>query len=188
MEAKKREKIAILVRAGTAPKEICRLVGTTQHTIISVRKHLETGDNPHPAPRKARKPLKRTPRAVAAVRRKIKADPHKPITRIAEEAGMHRTTAARIIKEIGGQSLRRKKCPLFSEAARKRRLERSRGLINDLKSASLNRIIFFNDEKNFVVDPAFNPQNDRYIRIGGPARGTDAGGDGPRPEYMPRSK
>ena len=39
------------------------------------------------------------------------------------------------------------------------------------------------DEKNFVVDPVFNPQNDRFIRLKDPP---SAMGDGRR--FMPRSK
>ena len=192
MEAKKRNEIAVLIRAGTAPKDIKALVGASCTTILAVRRRLESGADPHPRPRNPRRPTKRTPRAVAAVRRRIKTNPNKSITKIAEEVGMHRSTASRLIKKDGGQSLRRKKCPLFSEAARHRRLERSRGLLNDLKSAPRDRIVFFCDEKNFVVDPTFNPQNDRFIRIGpacgAPNEGEGDAEEGPRPQYMPRSK
>ena len=35
-----------------------------------------------------------------------------------------------------------------------------------MKAASRpHRIIFYSDEKNFVLDPPFNPQNDRWIRF-----------------------
>ena len=51
--------------------------------------------------------------------------------------------------------------PLISEAGQK---NRARGLLNKLKeSGHPGRIIFFLDKKNFVVDPAFKSQNDRYI-------------------------
>ena len=46
----------------------------------------------------------------------------------------------------------------------KKRLERARGLLNKLKSSGFpGQIFFFSDEKNFVVDPLHNPQNDRWI-------------------------
>ena len=45
----------------------------------------------------------------------------------------------------------------------------------------------FSEEKTFVVDPSFNPQNDRWIRFGDDDEG---GGDvnGPSGKYLPRSK
>ena len=127
--------------------------------------------------------------------RRVKKNPTRSIAAIARETGLTRSTASRIVKSAGGQSLRRKKCPLLSASARERRLEHCIALLNDLKSAVPQRIIFFSDEKNFVVDPCFNPQNDQYIRIGGPVRrdpqAEDQAGDadeGPRPEYLPRTK
>ena len=37
--------------------------------------------------------------------------------------------------------------------------------MNALKSKGKETIVCFSDEKTFVVDPVFNPQNDRWIRI-----------------------
>ena len=54
----------------------------------------------------------------------------------------------------------------MSLEGRKKRAVRAAGLINALKEGGYpGRIIFFSDEKTFVVDPAFNPQNDRYIEF-----------------------
>ena len=61
-------------------------------------------------------------------------------------------------------------------------MERAAGLLNDPKSSTSSRIIFFLDEKNFVVDPVFNPQNDRFIRLNNFDDDKDTG------RYMPRSK
>ena len=65
------------------------------------------------------------------------------------------------MREEGWRSLRRKKVPLISAAGRKKSAARATGLINALKEGGYpGRILFFSDEKTFVVDPAFNPQND----------------------------
>ena len=40
---------------------------------------------------------------------------------------------------------------------------RACGFLKKLKESGHPGRIIFSDEKNFVVDPAFNPQNDRYI-------------------------
>ena len=58
-----------------------------------------------------------------------------------------------------------KKTPTASAAGREKRRTRATGLINKLISAPQGRIILFSDEKNFVVDPTYNPQNDRWIRF-----------------------
>ena len=79
--------------------------------------------------------------------------------------------------------MRRIKVPLVSAEGREKRAKRAAALVNDLKSAGPGRIIFFSDEKNFVVDPVFNPQNDRFIRLEDPP---SAMGD--RCRFMPRSK
>ena len=56
-----------------------------------------------------------------------------------------------------------------------------------MKLAPPGRILFFSDEKTFVVHPPFNPQNDRWIRFGDAEN--DAGDvSGPTKKYLPRSK
>ena len=46
------------------------------------------------------------------------------------------------------------------------RLERARKLLNKLKeSGYAGRIVFYSDEKNFIMDPVYNAQNDRYINF-----------------------
>ena len=76
--------------------------------------------------------------------------------------------------------------PLISADGRERRASRALGLINTLKSSPPGQIIFVSDEKNFVVDPVYNPQNDRYISFKD-LDGTmgDAGDPG---KYVGRSK
>ena len=51
---------------------------------------------------------------------------------------------------------------------------------------------FFSDEKNFVVDPCYNPQNDRFICVGDPAHGVNDAGNldksAPHPQYVACTK
>ena len=48
------------------------------------------------------------------------------------------------------------------------------------------------DEKNFVVDPCYNPQNDRFICVGDPAHGVNDAGNldksAPHPQYVACTK
>ena len=86
-----------------------------------------------------------------------------------------------MVRESGWRSLRKIKVPLISEKGRKSREDRAKGLLNALKSAPPHRITIFSDEKTFVLDPPYNPQNDRWIRF------VDEGGKN-EGKFMPRSK
>ena len=55
------------------------------------------------------------------------------------------------------------------------RLERCRGLLNNLKSGAEGRILFYSNEKTFTVEPYVNRQNDRWVRLGGPEAAANAG-------------
>ena len=102
----------------------------------------------------------------AGLPRRIKSAPTKSLRRVAKEAGLKPGVVWKLVREEGWRSLRRKKVPLIPAAGRKTCAARAAGLINALKEGGyLGRILFFLDEKTFVVDPAFNPQNDRYIEF-----------------------
>ena len=86
------------------------------------------------------------------------------LRRVAQEAGINRESILKVVIGASWKSRRRKKVPLISKAGRKKRVDRSRGLLNSLKSSGFpGRILFFSNEKNFVVDPAYKPQNDCWI-------------------------
>ena len=85
--------------------------------------------------------------------------------------------------------MRRKKVPLISKSGRLRRLERAKNLLNKLKESGYpGRITFYSDKKNFVVDPVYNAQNDRYIAFYDDSDEEDEEGDRPSARYIARSK
>ena len=83
-----------------------------------------------------------------------------------------------MVVEAGWKSLHRVKVPLISAEGCERRASHDAGLINALKLLPPNQIIFFSDEKNFVINPVNNPQNDRWIRFGGGGGGKVGKGGG----------
>jgi len=91
------------------------------------------------------------------------ADPNSTITSIAEKLVVHRTTASKRIKQLGGKSLRRIQRPLLSQKQRDSRLERAQKLVKERRRHNPVKIIVFSDEKTFTVDPVFNRQNDRVL-------------------------
>ena len=102
----------------------------------------------------------------AGLRRRIPVAPTKSLRQVAAESGHGRETVRKFVLDSGWRSLRRKKVPLISKDGRATRAARAAGLIQALKRGGFpGRIVFFSDEKNFVVDPSYNPQNDRYINF-----------------------
>ena len=164
-----RQAILALLRAGKTPTEVIGSLGVSRQTVYSVKKRMETTPDGQEVnlevkyrPR-ARKVM--TPRVQAAVRRRIRTAPTKSLRRVAKEAKVGREAVRKVVLDEGWRSRRRVKVPLVSAEGRERRALRALGLINALKTVRKGTIIFFSDEKNFVIDPVFNPQNDRWIQF-----------------------
>ena len=87
---------------------------------------------------------------------------HQSLRWVAREAGLKRESVQKVVVQSGWKSFRRTKVPLISTDGRERRATRAAGLVNVLKLKGRDTIIFFSDEKTFMV---FNPQNDQWIRI-----------------------
>ena len=180
---KVRQAISGLLDAGETPTSIVRTLCCSRTLVYKVKKLKEKKDSDLGRLATLRSKRVMTPRVRKAIEKKIRANPNKSLTAMGDEVGVNRKNVSRLVKEIGGKSLRRIKVPLISAEGRERRASRALGLLNDMKSARPRRIVFFSDEKNFVVDPVFNPQNDRYVRLVDPN-----GGMGDAGRYMPRSK
>ena len=160
-----RHAISALLDAGKTPTVIVRTLGCSRSVVYKVKnlKEVEGGDLGRKFSPRQRPVM--TPRVRGAIIRRVRHDPKKSIATVAEEVGIPRRTVGKFIQKRGGRSLRRVKVPLISDEGRDRRVVRATALLNDLKSAPKGRIVFFSDEKNFVVDPVYNAQNDRYIRF-----------------------
>ena len=188
MSTRKEVRVAVsaLLDAGKSVTAISKDLGCSRRLIYRV-KNLKAagGDYQHQYPVRAGTVL--TPMVRAGVKRRIRNAPNKSLRQVARETGLKRETVRRVVIQEGWRSLRRTKVPMVSAEGRKRRLERAKGLLNDLKSAPAHRIVFFSDEKNFVLDPTFNPQNDRYIHFETDSD-EEKNPEDPRPEYVPRSK
>ena len=159
-----RHAICALSDAGSSNNDIVRTLKVAKTTVIRTLKKRNGGGSGLQHDVSGRQRTVLTPRVSAGLRRRIKAAPTKPLTRVAKEAGLKPGVVYKLVREEGWRSLRRKKVPLVSSEGRKTRASRAAGLLNALKEGGyLGRILFFSDEKTFVVDPAFNPRNDRYI-------------------------
>ena len=160
-----REAISALLDAQKTPTEIANTLQCSRPLVYKVKKLKAGGKNMSHA-FSARKKTVLTPITRAAIRRRIRSAPTKSLRRVAKESGINREAVRTVMVQEGWRSLRRVKVPLISAQGQLRRRERALGLLNSLKRGGVpGRIIFYSDEKNFVIDPAYNAQNDRWIRF-----------------------
>ena len=153
-----------LSEAGFNPSSIASTLKIARTTVYRTLKKNDGTKKPLEYDSTSRTKRKLTLRVAAGLKRRIKAAPTKSLWRVATVVGQNWELVRRLVRISGWRSLSRTKVPLVSEDGQKKREIRARGLLNSLKEGGHpGRIIFFSDEKNFVVDPAFNPQNDRYI-------------------------
>ena len=173
--ANKRPAIYGLLRAGWGPAAIVKELGVARTSVYRAKKALEAGQGPDVQPRSGRPRTATKRRASAAILRKVRKDPKRPLRQIAAELQTTHTAVNSVVKEAGFRSLRRVKIPLLSARHREMRLDHCTKLINNLKSGAAGRIVFFSDEKTFTVEPYVNRQNDRWVQLGGPQAAAEAG-------------
>ena len=90
-------------------------------------------------------------------------NPTKSIRKIAKEVNVSKTTIRIHLKTLGLSSYVRRHRQLLSNAAKVKRVERSKKLLGKLKKSTPSQVRIFSDEKNWTVDQARNARNDRYI-------------------------
>ena len=82
---------------------------------------------------------------------------------MAKNVGMHPKTVGKAVKIIGKASRIRTKRHLLTAGQKEIRLNRSKKLLNLLKSKSPSTVIIYADKKMFTVDQAYNRRNDRVV-------------------------
>lgn len=104
----------------------------------------------------------RVPRIVAAIKRKIRANPVRSMRKMAKEHGISDFSVRKIVKDdCGAKSRARKKTHMITNRIRELRVERCKKIMNYLKRKKT--VILFTDESMFTVDPVSNSRTDRYI-------------------------
>ena len=109
-----RHAICALSDAGSSNKEIVRTLKVAKTTVIRTLKKRNGGGTGLEHDTSSRQRTVLTPRVSAGLRRRIKAAPTKPLTRVAKEAGLKPGVVYKLVREEGWRSLRRKKVPLIS--------------------------------------------------------------------------
>ena len=151
----KRNEISALLRAGHKQTDIAKLLNVSRMTVYRVVQRLNNSETLKDWPRSGRPQKIRR----GTTKKAFEKDPELKMTRLTKKMKFSVSTMSRMVKSMGGKSIRRSKKPLLSGKMIYKRLEKSTRLLNDLKS-HVNRIIIFSNVKTFTVDPVFNRQND----------------------------
>ena len=104
------------------------------------------------------------------IKKAFENDPCHKLTRLTQKKKNSVSTVFRIVKNMGGKSLRRSSKSLLSAGMVEKRLERSTRLLKTWKITGVNSS-FFLMRKMFAVYPVFNKQNDRVATFGNNASG-----------------
>ena len=83
--------------------------------------------------------------------------------KMAAELGVGRESLRRVVtRDLGLSSLKRKTVHSMTQASKKKRLDRSRALLERFTLYGLDKVLF-SDEKLFTVEEIHNHQNDRIL-------------------------
>ena len=161
MEAK-RKAVMDLVHAGKSTKEISHHLNVYRNTVRNVKRlYDETGGF-----RKRSGGTRRTVRTrslISRVKRRVQYNPWRSIQKMAKEMAVSSTTMSRVIKhDLKAKSRAITTRQLITDDSRKKRLERAKILLSDVKH-SPGRVTIFSDEKFCHVDRVFNRRNSSYI-------------------------
>ena len=140
MEAKRIE-ISALLRAGHKPTDVAKQLNVSRMTVYRVAQRIKNSEPLHDRPRSGR------PQTISreTIKKAFENDPHLKMRALARKKKISASSVSKLVKNMGGKSLRRSKKPLLSETVIQKRLERSTRLLNDMKSHG-KRIVIFSDD------------------------------------------
>ena len=165
----KRHLVAGCLRAaagsGLTEAQVAERCGVSRRTVQRVKAKIRRGDSLEDAPRSGRPRSVRTAENVATVSAAIEENPRQSIRKLAKKFSCPKSSMHELIHhDLGMKSRAIQNRPRLTEATRLRRLEKSKMLLNFLKSPVTSGFIrIFSDEKLFHVDAQLNRRNSRYL-------------------------
>ncbi|QQP41915.1 Transposable element tcb2 transposase [Caligus rogercresseyi] len=163
MEQVRRDAICEARRAGRTPQKIIEFFHYPKSTVYKVVKAFDNEGKDRRADHSSRADKIRTPRFWAGLNKSIDAHPNTPISKLAKDRNVHRSTIEKAIKvDLRYRSRARATKHLLTEQNIADRVSKGKILINQMKSKS-GFLRFFSDEKIFTIDASHNRRNDRWI-------------------------
>jgi len=103
----------------------------------------------------------RTPALVKKIQRIVKNEPQRSQRKLSRKLNVSSTSVFRTIHDnLGYKAFKKRKQFALTAAQKKKRFDRSKLLLKRFKDGNLNSIVF-SDEKLFVIEEKWNPQNRR---------------------------
>lgn len=159
-----RPTIIHLHKKGMSPTAIARALMCNRMLVWrTLNRYKDRGDTKD-HPRSGRPQIIGKKKVVKQVREKIRRNKRRSVRQLAREHSLSRSTMQRIIHtDLKMKSYVLQRRQLLTEDARKKRLERSKLLLAELRAGTQTGEIVYSDEKLFTVEPAHNRQNERLI-------------------------
>lgn len=162
-QQRKRERVADLLHAKIAPKQICEVVGVTLKTVYNVKKAVTAGEGTDRKPGSGGANKKRTSHFLDVLQAKIKQDPTLSMRKMANQLNVNPNTIKTAVNtDLGLKSFARTPRHLLNAALKSKRLTRCKKVLHYLKTHA-GTVTIFSDEKIFTVDAVVNRRNDRYL-------------------------
>jgi transposase len=162
--ADKREAIIALHCAGKSNVTIAKDLNVNRQTVWKVVKLYQERGDANDRPRSGRPRTQRTQGRVKTVREKIRRNQGRSLRKLAKETNMGATTMRELVHEdLKMSSFRLEQKQFLSDLQKKKRLDRCKVLLNELKQGMDIGEIVFSDEKLFTVEASFNKKNDLVI-------------------------
>lgn len=161
-----REKIIERIEAGQRPSEIKKAFNVSYAAIRTAKRIFEATGNFSKLENGGRPRTIRTQTLINRVQESVEDNPKQNVRRMARDFNVSRSTMGRLVnKDLGLKSRAISKVQSLTALQRQKRFERSKKLLNWLKSNKEKKAIVFSDEKNFTVEQFTNRRNSRYLAV-----------------------
>ena len=159
----KRDAIVALAPSGFNVGSIAKRLNVHRTSVYRIKKFSSKG-SVDDEPRSGRPRSSRTKDLVKSVKVKISRNPRRSLKKMAAEAGISPTSMRRLVHEdLKMSSFRTVKRHHLTEDQMTKRRERSKVLLEKLRSGTRTGEVVFSDEKIFTVEAAHNRKNDLVI-------------------------
>ena len=160
----KRDAIIQLHCAGIAAPSIIKQLNVAKSTVYDTISHYKELGNSNDRPRTRRPRTAQTPERIKAVRERIRRNLKRSMRLMAKQMSVSKSSMRTIVKkDLGFSPLKIRKKHLLTAAQKRKRLERSKKILNYLKDGTKLGDVIFSNEKLFTVEAKTNKQNDRVL-------------------------
>ena len=153
-----------LHKAGIAIKKIINLSKVPKSTVYDAVARYKKLGNAKDRPRSGCPRSALTKENIKAVQERIRRNPKRSMRKMANQMKMDPKSMRTIVKtNLKLSPFKLRKSQHLTVLQKKKRVNRSRLLLNLMKSGMREEKIVFSDEKVFTVEAQFNHQNDRVL-------------------------